>query len=61
LHPGSVFFWTTLSSVQEVKLLKKWIDLCEVDLKDGVARKVMGKRYLHRGIVAKNSGSTQNN
>jgi DNA polymerase II large subunit len=43
LHPGSVFFWTTLSSVQEVKLLKKWIDLCEVDLKDGVARKVMGE------------------
>ncbi len=42
LHPSFTFFWTSLSIVQEVELLKQWLASCEVALEDGVACKIMG-------------------
>jgi DNA polymerase II large subunit len=42
LHPSSIFFWTSLSSVQEVGLLKQWLTSSEVELKEGVVCKIIG-------------------
>jgi len=43
LHPSATFFWTSLSSPQEVALLKKWFDSCEVTLNEGTVCRIMGK------------------
>jgi DNA polymerase II large subunit len=38
LHPKFTFFWSNLSSVQEVELLRKWLSNSEVLLEDAVCR-----------------------
>jgi DNA polymerase II large subunit len=43
LHPSFTFFWTGLSSVQEVELLKKWLASSKVALEDSVVRKITGE------------------
>ena len=42
LHPQFTFFWSNLSSVQEVELLQKWLSGSEVLVEDGAARKIVG-------------------
>ncbi len=43
LHPNFTFFWTSLSSVQEVELLKKWLAASELTLEDGVVCRILGE------------------
>lgn len=43
LHPARTFFWSSLSCVQEVELLKKWLASCEVAFEDGVVCKISGE------------------
>ena len=43
LHPNFTFFWSNLSSVQEVELLRRWLSNSEVLLEDGAARKIVGE------------------
>ena len=43
LHPARTFFWSSLSDVQEVELLKKWLASCEVAFEDGVVCKISGE------------------
>jgi DNA polymerase II large subunit len=42
LHPNFTFFWSNLSSVQEVELLRKWLSTSEVVLEDPNACKIVG-------------------
>ena len=42
LHPQFTFFWSNLSSVQEVALLQKWLSGAEVLLEDGAACRIAG-------------------
>lgn len=42
LAPSCLFFWTGLSTVQEVECLRQWLICCDVTLEDGVASKVTG-------------------
>ncbi|MBN1358275.1 DNA polymerase II large subunit [Candidatus Bathyarchaeota archaeon] len=42
LHPSFTFFWSNLSSVQEVELLQKWLSESEVTLEAGVVTKIVG-------------------
>jgi DNA polymerase II large subunit len=42
LHPKFTFVWSSLSSIEEVELLRKWVSESEVVLDDGFARKVVG-------------------
>jgi DNA polymerase II large subunit len=42
LHPKFTFFWSNLSSIQEVELLRKWLSDSEVLLEEGTVRKIVG-------------------
>jgi DNA polymerase II large subunit len=42
LHPGFIFFWSNLSSVQEVETLRKWLSESEVALEDGAVSEIVG-------------------
>jgi len=42
LHPSFTFFWSNLSSVQEVEMLRKWLSDSEVVLEDCAVRKIVG-------------------
>jgi DNA polymerase II large subunit len=42
LAPSCTFFWTGLSTVQEVESLQKWLASCDVNVEDGVASKITG-------------------
>jgi DNA polymerase II large subunit len=42
LHPKFTFFWSNLSSVQEVEMLRKWLADSEVLLEDGTVHKIVG-------------------
>ncbi len=42
LHPSYLFFWSSLSNVQELELLKTWFQSCEVTLRDGAVCKISG-------------------
>ncbi len=42
LAPSSTFFWTSLSTVQEVESLQKWVTSSDVTIEDGVASKIIG-------------------
>jgi len=43
LHPRFTFFWSNLSSVQDVDLLRKWLSTSEIGSKDGAVCKILGK------------------
>jgi len=43
LHPSFTFFWSNLSSVEEVKLLRNWVLNSEIQREDGVVRKIVGE------------------
>ncbi len=43
LHPAFTFFWTNLSSTQDLLLLREWLSTSEVLLEDGFAQKIIGK------------------
>ena len=42
LHPSFTFFWSSLSSVQEVELLQKWLSESDVTLEAGAVSKIVG-------------------
>ena len=50
LHPSHTFFWSSLTSVQEVELLARWLSSCEVSFEGNVVCKVSGS--LDSGVVA---------
>jgi DNA polymerase II large subunit len=43
LHPSSLFFWTSLTTVEEIGLLKGWLTSSKVEILDGVACKIIGE------------------
>ena len=43
LHPSFIFFWTSLTNVQDIGLLKEWLESSEVELKDGVSCRIIGE------------------
>ncbi len=43
LHPSFTFFWSNLSSIQEVDLLRKWLLTSEISSSDGAICKILGK------------------
>ena len=57
LHPRYTLFWSSLSDVQDVELLRKWVNSCEILFADGVACKILGPlnenatRLLRRILV----------
>ncbi|MCW4053574.1 MAG: DNA polymerase II large subunit [Candidatus Bathyarchaeota archaeon] len=42
LHPAFTFFWSNLSSVQELEMLQKWLSESEVTLEDSAVYKIVG-------------------
>ena len=42
LSPNCLFFWTGLSTVTEVDVLRNWLGCCEITSEDGVASKITG-------------------
>lgn len=42
LHPRFTFFWSSLSSIQEVTLLKEWLSRAEVTLEGDAVCKIVG-------------------
>ncbi len=42
LHPDFTFFWSNLSSIQELEMLRKWLSNSEVTLEGDAVRKVAG-------------------
>ena len=42
LHPNFTFSWSNLSSIQEVKMLRKWLSDSEVALEAGTVHKIVG-------------------
>ena len=43
LHPCFTFFWSNLSSVETVKVLRKWLLNSEVGVRDGSVEKIVGE------------------
>jgi DNA polymerase II large subunit len=43
LHPRYTLFWTNLSAVKDVELLKRWLSRCELAFEDGVVSKIVGE------------------
>jgi DNA polymerase II large subunit len=42
LHPTFTFFWSGVSSIQDVEMLRKWLSTAEVTNEDGFANKIVG-------------------
>jgi DNA polymerase II large subunit len=42
LHPAFTFFWSGISSVQDVEMLRKWLSTAEVTHEAGFANKIVG-------------------
>ncbi len=42
LAPSSTLFWGNLCDVQDVEMLRKWLQSCEVTVEDGFASKIKG-------------------
>ena len=42
LHPACLFFWSSLSSVEEIEQLQDWLASSEVIVNDGVVDKIFG-------------------
>jgi DNA polymerase II large subunit len=47
LHPNFTFFWSNLSSIQEVETLRKWLSDSEVAYEAGTVRKIVGTMELN--------------
>ena len=43
LHPVAIFFWSSLSTLQEVEQLKNWLTSSEITMDDGVVRIIVGE------------------
>ncbi len=43
LAPSAIFFWTSLTTVEEVEILRKWLATCDVTTEEGVASKITGE------------------
>jgi len=43
LHPSFTFFWSSLASLEELKLLRNWLVNSEIVCEDGFVRKIIGK------------------
>ncbi len=43
LHPSALFFWSSLTGVPEVELLRTWLSSCEVSFEDGVVCMISGE------------------
>lgn len=42
LGPNCTFYWTNLTELQDVEVLRKWIANCDVESADGYAQKITG-------------------
>ena len=42
LHPAATFFWSNLSSIQDIETLRNWLSTAEVTQEDGFANKIVG-------------------
>jgi len=42
-HPSFTFFWSNLPSVEELKLIRKWLFASEVQHEDGAVHKIIGE------------------
>ena len=42
LAPNCTLFWTSLTTVPEVEVLKKWLETCEVSVEEGVTTRIKG-------------------
>ena len=61
LHPSFTFFWSSLSNVQEVEALRKWLAACEVTVEDGLACRILGDSKRRRGKIAEADSCTVQN
>lgn len=43
LHPSFTFFWNSLTSIEELKLLRRWLFTSEILCEDGFVSKIIGK------------------
>jgi DNA polymerase II large subunit len=43
LHPRSTLFWSSLSTIQEVELLRNWLASSEITMDDGVVCRIVGE------------------
>jgi len=43
LHPAFTFFWSNLASIEELKLLRKWLLNSEIQSENGLVRKIIGE------------------
>jgi len=43
LHPSFTFFWSSLTSLEELKLLRRWLLNSEIQCEDGRVRKIIGE------------------
>jgi DNA polymerase II large subunit len=46
LHPSFTFFWSNLTSIEEVELLRKWLLNSKIEYEDGFIRRVIGDLKL---------------
>jgi DNA polymerase II large subunit len=42
LHPKFTFFWSNLTSIEDITLLKDWLSKAEVSAEAGIAREIVG-------------------
>ncbi len=50
LHPTYIFFWTSLSTIQEIEQLRSWLSTSKITMADGVACEIEGD--LNQDVVA---------
>jgi DNA polymerase II large subunit len=43
LHPTCNYFWSNLSSVSELELIRKWMLRSEIQIQDGVVQRILGE------------------
>ncbi len=51
LHPKFTFFWSNLTSVEDVKLLQGWLSKAEVTADDGLAHEIVGDNEIEAARV----------
>ncbi len=42
LHPSYTFFWSHLKAIDDLELLRKWLDSAELSVDDGIAFRIVG-------------------
>jgi len=47
LHPSFTFFWSDLASLEQLELLRKWLNSSEIHCEGGFVRKIVGEMELN--------------